>query len=403
MISREQQLAELAVHVGANVQAGQDVVVLAFDVDQAPVARAVAEAAYASGAHFVSVVYWDQHVKRSRLEHAPEQSLEFIPEWWLTMISEAVARQSALIIVWGNPHPSLLDGISSERLARDHMPLTAELFGCFGRGELSWTFVPGPCAALAEAMLGTPDVNRLWEILTPILRLDTPDPRQAWEEHVARLQTRVEALERHEFDAVRFYGAGTDLTVGLLKEARWLHAGLRTRWGRRIVVNMPSEEVFTTPDNRRTEGVVRVTRPVRLLGGGRVEELTLRFERGRVLDVRAPEGADLIRAEMAVDEGAARLGEVALVDGSSPVGRTGTVFGDVLIDENATCHIAWGHAYAFTIPELPDDAAEQRRLGFNVSAVHQDVMIGGPEVQVFGLDRDGAETPVIADDVWVLS
>lgn len=165
--------------------------------------------------------------------------------------------------------------------------------------------------------------------------------------------------------------------------------GMKTSWGTPMVVNLPSEEVFTTPDYRRTEGLVRMTRPINLIGGGQVEELMLRFEQGRAVRVDAARGAELVRAQMAVDPGAARLGEVALVDGSSPVGQTGMVFGDTLIDENATCHIAWGNAYAFTAPELPDDEEAQDALGFNRSAVHQDAMIGGPEIDVLGVDHDG--------------
>ena len=398
-----ERLAELAVRVGACVQPGQDVVVLAFDVEQAPIARAVADAAYLAGARFVSVLYWDQHVKRSRLVHAREETLGFVPDWWEGMISECVKRHSALIIVWGDPHRALLDDVASERIARDHMPLTPSLFRAVSGGEIAWTFVPGPCPGLAEAILGTGDLERLWELLTPMLRLDAADPEVAWREHLARLQERVAALERHDFSALHFRGGGTDLTVGLLMQARWTSVPLHTTWGTPIVVNMPSEEVFTTPDHRRTEGVVRVTRPINLIGGGRVEGLTIHFEQGRAVQVQATRGAELVRAQMATDAGAPRLGEVALVDGSSPVGQTGMVFGDILIDENATSHIAWGSAYAFTAPDLPDDEKAQIALGFNHSAVHQDAMIGGPEVDVLGVDHDGVEIAVIVADSWVLT
>jgi aminopeptidase len=401
--SRVDRLAELAVGVGANVQAGQDVVVLAFDVEQAPVARAVADAAYVRGARFVSVLYWDQQVKRSRLARAPADSLGFVPDWWEAMLAECVTRRSALIVVWGDPNRAMLDAIEPERVASDHMPFTRSFWAAVGRGEISWVFIPGACPGLAQAMLGEPNLERLWELLTPMLRLDAEDPERAWGEHLARLQHRVDALERHNFFALRFRGGGTDLTVGLLRGAHWMSVGgMKTSWGTPMVVNMPSEEVFTTPDYRRTEGEVRVTRPINLIGGGRVEGLTIRFERGRAVRVDAAHGAERVRAQMAVDQGAARLGEVALVDGSSPVGQTGMVFGDILIDENATSHIAWGNAYAFTAPGLPDDEQAQDALGFNRSAVHQDAMIGGPEVDVFGVDHDGNENPVIVADTWVL-
>jgi len=165
---------------------------------------------------------------------------------------------------------------------------------------------------------------------------------------------------------------------------------------------MPTEEVFTTPDRDRVDGVVRATRTFQLIGGSNVEGLRVRFERGQVVEVHAETGADAVRAVLTTDEGALRLGEVALVDGSSPVGRSGLVFNDILLDENATCHVAFGNAYPFTVPGLPDDANERVARGFNLSAIHQDVMIGGPAVAVDGLDGAGKATPIIADDVWVL-
>lgn len=398
-----QRLAELAVRVGVGVQPGQDVVVVGWDVEQAPIVRAVAEAAYASGARFVSTLYWDQHVKRSRLRHAPAESLGFVPDWWEAMTAESVARRSAQIAVWGDPHRELFDDVSPERAASDQMPNTPSLMEAIGRGDIAWTVVPGPCPGVARAMLGAPDVDRLWELLTPMLRLDAPDPERAWREHIARLERRAELLQQRDFTALRFRGGGTDLTVALLAGARWMTAALETTWGAQMVVNMPSEEVFTTPDHRRTEGVVRATRPVQLDGLGRVEGLTIRFERGRAVRIDATHGADRARAQMATDAGAARLGEVALVDGSSPVGQTGMVFGDILIDENATSHIAWGSAYEFTMPNLPADKNAQVAMGFNRSDVHQDAMIGGSEVDVFGVEHSGAEIPVIAADAWVLT
>jgi aminopeptidase len=239
--------------------------------------------------------------------------------------------------------------------------------------------------------------------VAPLVRLDADDPVQAWRDHVARLAERTRQLTERRVEALHFEGPGTDLSVGLMPQARWMSGGIETSWGRSTVANMPTEEVFSTPDARRTEGTVRATRPMQLTGGGLVEGLRLRFEGGRAVEVDADAGAEAARAAFAADERAGRLGEVALVDGSSPVGRSGLVFGDVLIDENATCHIALGAAYAFTVPDLPSDDDAREAMGFNRSAIHQDLMIGGPDVTVTASVAGGGRVPVIVDDVWQLS
>jgi aminopeptidase len=397
------RLGKLAVEVGANVAEGQDVVVLAADVEHAPLARAVVESAYEAGARYVSLVYWDAHAKRSRLQHAPSDSLGEVPGWFERMVADVAERRGALIVVWGDPEPGLMADVDPARAGLDHMPLTPQFFQVAGGGDVNWTFVPGPCPGIAEHLLGTRDVEPLWELMAPIVRLDQEDPAAAWAEHIERLAQRVAQLEERRFEALRFTGPGTDLTIHPMPQANWMSGGITTSWGRRTVANMPTEEVFTTPDARRTEGTVAMTRPVQVTSGGMVEGLRVRMEGGRVTDVQAESGADLFRSVIAADPGAARLGEVALVDGTSPVGKTGRVFGDVLIDENATCHIAFGAAYAFTVPGLPEDEDGQEAIGFNRSAIHQDVMIGGPEVSVDGIEAGGAAVPILRDDVWQLS
>lgn len=397
-------LARLAVRVGANVAPGQDVVVMAFDVEHAPLARAIADEAYRAGAHYVSVLYWDQHVKRSRLLHAPEKSLADTPAWWDRYIEECVEKRSAHIVVWGDPSSDLLEDVDPARTALDRMPLTGPVFEMVGGGEVNWTFVPAASPGIAERVLGVPDVEAYREVLAQILRLDAADPVDAWRRHVARLRVRSEALEAAGLRALRFHdGAGTDLQVGLLRGARWLAGGITTNWGRESVANMPTEEVFTTPDNRLAEGIVVSTRPFQIVGGKTIEGARLRFEGGHVVEIDAARNADALRAHLAFDDGAARLGEVALVDGTSPVGRSGRVFNDILLDENATCHIALGSAYPFTVPDLADDPRARAELGFNSSGIHQDLMIGGPEVAVDGIDDAGNVVPILRDDNWVLA
>jgi aminopeptidase len=258
----------------------------------------------------------------------------------------------------------------------------------------NWTVVGVPNDGWARQMFGEPDLDRLWELVAFCTRLDEPDPVQAWRDHVEALERRAVALNALQLDAVRFTGPGTDLTVGLLPESRWQGVESHTAEGIPYVANMPTEEVFTTPDARRTEGHVRSTRPL-ALSGRIVRGLEMRFEAGRIVEVRADEGGDVIEGELSTDERASYLGEVSLVDGTSRVGRTGMTFFDTLFDENVTCHIAYGGAYAEAVEGEPGE-------GVNVSTVHTDFMIGGPEVDVDGLTRDGSVVPLLRRDVWQL-
>jgi aminopeptidase len=251
-------------------------------------------------------------------------------------------------------------------------------------------------------VLGTPDVDALWQLVAETTRLEQPDPVAAWREHGARLSARAAVLNELELDAVRFRGPGTELEVGLIPGGRWGAAGTTTKGGIEFVPNLPTEEVFTAPDWRRTQGTVRSTMPL-VLGGTTVRGLELRFEEGRIVEVRAESGRELIEADTTTDAQAAFLGEVALVDGSSAVGRTGRVFYNTLFDENARCHIAYGAGIETTLPDLAGSEREGwLEAGINVSRTHTDFMIGGPEVAVDGVRADGSIVPVIRADRFVI-
>jgi aminopeptidase len=397
---RLEAYARLAVQVGLNLQPGQTLGINAL-IEHAPLARAIAREAYKAGARYVDVLFTDQHVRRAHIEQASADRLGYSPPWLVRRLKEFGEIGGALVAISGNPEPELFADLDGERVGKARMREVAEASLELTDGLCNWTIVAYPTEGWAETVFGEPDVERLWDAVGQAVRLDQPDPVAAWRDHIGRLQERAASLNERRFDHLRYRGPGTDLTIGLHPDSNW-QAALDESNGIEHVANMPTEEVFTTPDWRRTEGLVRSTLPLQIQGNI-VRDLEVRFENGRAVEVKASSGEEVMRTHVATDEGAAQLGEVALVDGHSAVGKTGLVFYDTLFDENASSHIALGAAIVQAVPGAHDLSADDRvARGVNQSSIHTDFMIGSNELEIDGVTKDGEAVPVLRNGDWVL-
>jgi aminopeptidase len=394
--SLAERLAELAVGIGANVQPGQ-VVTVSADIALQEIAREVAAQAYRSGATFVDVTYFDPQVKRARIEHADPETLDFVPPWYGRRVFELGRLHSARVVVAAPSDPDALRGLDPARLGRDQLPALPEWMDVLAERTVNWTIIPFPTRTWAQLVHPHLDEEgayaRLCRDVVHVCRLDEPDPKAAWEARIAELNAAGERLNALDLDAVHFEGPGTDLTIGLLPSSRWIGARSETVDGLEHLPNVPTEEVFTTPDPLRAEGRVRSTKPLVLVDGSIVHGLEVRFEGGRAVQIDATEGAEVMRARTARDEGASRLGEVALVDRESRVGRLDTVFYETLLDENATSHVALGSAYEEAVSD--DDLPR-----INKSGTHVDFMVGAEDVDVTGITRSGERIPVLRGGAW---
>ncbi|MFN8174406.1 MAG: aminopeptidase [Solirubrobacteraceae bacterium] len=392
-----ERFADLVVRFGANVQPGQ-VVSVGTEIGKEEVTRALVASAYRHGAKFVDVSWFDPHSKRARVLHADPGTLDWVPPWYGERMLALGEVRAARIGLTGPVEPELFDDLDPALVGRDQLPFVREIGQVVNERTTNWTAAPAPTAGWAE--LVHPELEpaealeRLWRDILHVCRLDEPDPIAAWEARMDVLDTAAERLGERRFDALHFEGPGTDLRVGLLPSSRWISARFSTAEGLRHQANLPSEEIFATPDPARADGVVRATKPL-VAAGATIEGLEVEFADGRVSRIDAERGSGTLRSLAERDEGAARLGEVALVDGDGRIGPIGRPFYDTLLDENAASHVALGSAYAFAV-----DESDEPRI--NRSAIHVDFMIGSNEVDVTGLTDSGERVPVLRGGAWQL-
>lgn len=397
--------ANLIVRVGLNLRAGQRLLIRA-PLEAAPLVRRVAAHAYQAGSPLVDVIWADPELQLIRFGNAPAGSFETVADWPVKAGLEIAEGGHALLSVTGFD-PDLLKNVDPQAIAavrRAEGKAAMPFSRLISADAINWCVVgsatPGWAARVFPDLPADQQVDALWQAIFRTVRVDAPDPLAAWERHSADLAARTIFLNDKQYDALHFKGPGTDLIVGLPRNHRWLGGAGPTGVGIENVANMPTEEVFTAPHRMRVEGTVRATLPLNY-SGNLIENFSLTFKDGRVIDVSAEKGEELLRSQIVIDEGAARLGEVALVPHSSPISQSGILYYNTLYDENASSHIALGRAYQNCIDGAEGlDEAGFAELGGNSSATHLDFMIGSGEVDVDGL-RNGTAEPLMRGGEWV--
>lgn len=407
-----QKYADLAVKVGLNLQAGQRLLITeplyssGVLIHTAPLIRRIATSAYRAGAKFVDVMWSDDQLQLIRFQHAPRDSFSEYPTWLSNGMLEYVKRGDAVLSVFANDPDLLRDqdpGLvgTAQQTSWHHIHPAMEYIT---RNATNWLAISAAASGWAAKVFpGVPQPEQettLWNTIFEVCRVNQVDPISAWQDHIKELVTRSDYLNRKQYMALKYTAPGTDLTIGLPRGHIWKSGHLTSENGIAFTANLPTEEVFTLPHKDKADGVVKASRPLSY-GGTLVENFSLNFAGGRVVSVTADKGEAVLRELIETDEGAARLGEVALVPHSSPISQSGLLFYNTLFDENAASHVALGAAYKFSVQggsTMSDD--EFAAIGGNSSLVHVDFMIGSAELDIDGLAEDGTAEPIMRGGEW---
>jgi aminopeptidase len=405
--------AEVVVKVGLNLQPGQRLLIGAplmwltgTPIESAPLVRLIVKQAYKAGARLVDVMWDDEQLKPIRLQHASGESIKEYSPWRVDAGVEAAEAGEALLWIYAED-PDLLRDQEPERVAAFQntiMQQAAPLWDLVSKSPTNSAMISAPIEGWAANVF--PDLPaesrkaQFWDVIFDICRVKHDDPIAAWQDHIKQLAARSEYLTNRRYTVLKLTSDGTDLTVGLPSGHIWHSARMTTQKGVGFVANLPTEEVFTTPHKEKADGIVTATKPLNY-GGSLVEELSLTFSAGRVVEAKAKTGEESLRKLLETDEGASALGELALVPHSSPISQTGLLFHNILIDENASCHLALGQAYRATVENgeaMSDD--EFAAAGGNTSMIHTDFMVGSAELDVDGIRQDGTAEPVMRGGEW---
>jgi len=407
------QYAEAIVKVGLNIRAGQRLIITlaatrGVPYQFAPLVHEVTKAAYAAGAKYVEVIWSDEEMMRLRAEHAPKDSFSEYPTWQVDAILKMIENGDALLSIGGS-NPDLLGSLDPEKVGamqRTHLQYYSKVSEKVTTNAINWCVVAAAGETWAKKIFPDLDAQtaqqKLWDAIFETTRIDQPDPIAAWETHIVNLRKRAKYLQAKQYTGLHYSAPGTDFTLGLPSGHQWISAQSMAQNGVMFTANMPTEEVFTLPDRNRADGIVTSTFPLSY-GGTLIEDFQVTFEKGRIVKISARKGEAALQRLVDTDEGSHRLGEVALVPASSPIAKRGHLFYNTLYDENASCHIAIGRAYRFTLTggeELTDE--EFVSAGGNVSLNHVDFMIGSPKMDIDGIKKDGSREPVMRQGEWAI-
>ncbi len=403
--TRLQKYASLVVKVGMNVQPDQQVVLRA-PIEAAALARQVTIESYKAGAKYVNVFYNDDQITLIRYQHAPRDSFDFFPQWYADALT-GLAKEGAAILSIYATDPDLLKDQDPELISTAQKvaaKATRPFAELLGKDYAPWTVISASVPGWANKVFAhLPEEERvpaLWDAIFTICRVDEPDPVEAWRLHTEELAKRSAYMNEKQYVALKYTAPGTDLTVGLPENHIWTGGYGQTPDGVRFTANIPTEEIFTLPHKDRVDGVVRATLPLNLRGN-LIENFWFRFENGRVVEAHAEKGEAILQKLLETDEGAVRLGEVALVPQSSPIAQTGILFYNTLYDENASCHLALGRAYRTSLKGGEDMSPEEfAAAGGNDSLIHVDFMMGSADMDIDGVLPDGSTEPVFRQGEW---